>query len=92
MRTLRSLALPVLVGLLCLLATASTAGNAEAQNRGHYWGYGSYNYPHYWNNGNTYSPYGAYNPYGTWNGMSGGYYGNTRPYYNWSRTYPWGWY
>ena len=87
MQFLRSIAASVFLALLGLGLVASTPSKADAF---HYRWYGWRNYPYYWNSG-FYNPYRVYSPYTRWYGNYGGFFGRNQ-YYNWSRTYPWGWY
>jgi hypothetical protein len=90
MQFLRSIAAGVLVAIASLGLMVATPGVADAQI--YRWN-GYHSYPYYWsgNYGSYYNPYSAYSPYSNSYGAYGGYY-NTNPYYNWSRSYPWGWY
>jgi hypothetical protein len=106
MRPLRFTVVAMVVSLAATAFLATPAHAQTGNNIGNRlqnWLYnnwsGAYNTPYYWQNWsnrpntayNTYSPYRAYSPYSNWNGQTGGYYGNY-PYYNSTRSYPWGWY
>lgn len=84
MRSLRSLVLAALLGLLSLGIVAATPSKAQAFFY-YYSPYGAYYSPYYWNTGYYWNPY-----------YSGRYYRRFYPftnrYYYYYQNYPWWWY